>query len=159
GTVEASPHRYLFTLYGYISNLLVELGSVEVTGTKFTGRGLLQVSTNPCEIPTGAAACSTAIYWTTLNEVGSAVLYVQDIGAGNPPSGIAAGKSGTVEINWIQALPHRYVFTLFEITAAGQVPIASIEVTGKVSSNPAAFSEKTSAAQAGAPFLSDGTAQ
>ena len=32
-TVEASPHRYLFTLYGSMSNRLVELGSVEVNGT------------------------------------------------------------------------------------------------------------------------------
>ena len=31
-TVEASPHRYLFTLYGLMSNRLVELGSVEVNG-------------------------------------------------------------------------------------------------------------------------------
>jgi hypothetical protein len=33
GTVEGSPHRYVFTLYGLISNRLVELGSVEVNGT------------------------------------------------------------------------------------------------------------------------------
>ena len=32
GTVEASPHRYVFTLYGLMSNRLVELASVEVSG-------------------------------------------------------------------------------------------------------------------------------
>jgi hypothetical protein len=31
-TVEASPHRYLFTLYGFIANQLVELASVEASG-------------------------------------------------------------------------------------------------------------------------------
>jgi hypothetical protein len=31
-TVEASPHRYVFTLYGLMLNRLVELGSVEVSG-------------------------------------------------------------------------------------------------------------------------------
>ena len=155
GTVEASPHRYLFTLYGLISNLSASSVRSQVTGTQFTGRGLLQVSSNPCEIPTGANTCSTTIYWTTLNEVSSAELYVQDIGLGHPPSGVGAGKSGTVEIGWVQGPPHRYIFTLFEITAAGQVSIASVEVTGKESSNPAAPSGNTLAGQTEVLFRSD----
>ena len=158
--IQGSPHRYKFTLYDFGSGSPRELGFMEMTGQEGNppaSRGTLKVSTNPCEIPAGGSTCTTSITWTTIDEVANAILYVQDIGLGHPSSAVDSGKSGTVEIGWIQAPPHRYVFTLFEITATNQVSIASIEVIGKEESKPAAPSGVISAAPGSCVIPADGT--
>jgi hypothetical protein len=158
--IQGAPHRYKFTLYDFGSGSPRELGFMEMTGQEGNpppSRGTLKVSTNPCEIPAGGSTCSTSITWTTIDEVANAILYVQDVGLGHPSSGVDSGKSGTVEIGWIQAPPHRYIFTLFEVTATSQVSIASIEVIGKEESKPAAPSGTISAAPGSCVIPADGT--
>jgi hypothetical protein len=158
--IQGAPHRYRFTLYDVGSGTPRELGFMEMTGQEGNpppSRGTLKASSNPCEIPEGGGACNTTLTWTTTDDVANAILYVDDIGFGHPPSGIEAGKSGTVEINWIQPPPHRYIFTLFEITTTGQVPIASIEVIGKELSKPAAPSGTISAAPSSCVIPAGGT--
>lgn len=158
--IQGSPHRYKFTLYDLGSGTPRELGFMEMTGQEGNppvSRGTLTASANPCEIPAGGAACTTTLTWTTIDAVANAILYVQDIGSGHPPSGIEAGKSGTVEIKWIQAPPHRYIFTLYETTTSNQVSIASIEVIGKEESKPAAPSGTISAAPGSCVIPADGT--
>ena len=158
--IQGAPHRYKFTLYDLGSGTPRELGFMEMTGQEGNpppSRGTLKASSNPCEIPEGGAICSTTLTWTTTDEVANATLYVNDIGFGHLPSAIEAGKSGTVEIGWIQAPPHRYIFTLFEITATSQVSIASIEVIGKEQSKPASPSGTISAAPGSCVIPVDGT--
>ena len=158
--IQGAPHRYKFTLYDFGSGTPRELGFMEMTGQEGNpppSRGTLKASTNPCEIPAGGSACTTTLTWTTVDDVANAILYVQDLGFGFPPSAIEAGKTGTVEINWIQAPPHRYIFTLYEITATSQVSIASIEVIGKEESKPAAPSGTISAAPGSCVIPADGT--
>jgi hypothetical protein len=133
---------------------------MEMTGQEGNppaSRGTLEASPNPCEIPTGLTNCTTTLTWTTADDVANAILYVQDLGFGYPSSAIEAGKTGTVEINWIQAPPHRYIFTLYEITATSQVSIAAIEVIGKEESKPAAPSGTISAAPSSCVIPADGT--
>ena len=158
--IQGAPHRYKFTLYDFGSSSPQELGFMEMTGQEGNppaSRGTLKSSTNPCEIPAGGSNCTTSITWTTIDEVPNAILYVQDIGLGHPTSAVEAGKSGTVEISWIQAPPHRYIFTLFESTGTNQVFIASIEVIGKEESKPAAPSGTISAAPGSCVIPADGT--
>ena len=158
--IQGAPHRYKFTLYDFGSGTPRELGFMEMTGQEGNpppSRGTLKASTNPCEIPAGGSACTTTLTWTTVDDVANAILYVQDLGFGFPPSAIEAGKTGTVEINWIQAPPHRYIFTLYEITATSQVSIASIEVIGKEEAKPAAPSGTISAAPGSCVIPADGT--
>jgi len=126
-------------------------------GNPPASRGTLKASSNPCDIPAGGSACTTTITWTTTDAVANAILYVQDTGFGHPSSAIEAGKTGTVEINWIQPPPHRYIFTLFEITATNQVSIASIEVIGKEESKLAAPSGTITAAPSSCVIPADGT--
>jgi hypothetical protein len=120
-------------------------------------RGTLSASSNPCQIPAGGATCTATVTWKTIDEVANAILYVQDIGFGHPPSAIEAGKTGTVEPSWIQAPPHRYIFTLFELTATGRVALASIEVTGQEESKPASPSGTISVAPSSCVIPSGGT--
>jgi len=158
--IQGPPHRYKFTLYDAGGGTLRELGFMEMTGQEGNppvSRGTLQASANPCVIPAGSGACSTTLSWTTVDSVANAILYVQDIGFGHPPSGIEAGAEGTVEIGWIQAPPHRYIFTLFEITATGQVPIKSIEVIAREESKSAAPSGTISATPSSCVIPAEGT--
>jgi phosphatidylethanolamine-binding protein (PEBP) family uncharacterized protein len=158
--IQGAPHRYKFTLYDFGSGTPRELGFMELTGQEGNpppNRGTLKASPNPCEIPAGGGYCNTTITWTTVDDVANATLYVHDLGFGYPPSAIEAGKTGTVEINWIQPPPHRYIFTLYEITATSQVVIASIEVIGKEESKPAAPSGTISAAPSSCVIPADGT--
>jgi len=158
--IQGLPHKYKFTLYDLGSGSPRELGFMEMTGQERNppaSRGTLTASSNPCDIPAGGATCTTSITWTTIDAVANAILYVQDIGLGPPQSAVEAGKSGTVELVWIQAPPHRYIFTLFEITASNQVSIASIEVIGKEESKPPAPSGTISAAPSSCVIPADGT--
>jgi Beta-propeller repeat len=158
--IQGPPHKYKFTLYDVGGGTQRELGFMEMTakeGNPPVSRGTLKASPNPCEIPAGAATCTTSITWTTSDLVPYAILYVEDIGFGHPRSGVEAGKARTVELGWIQAPPHRYIFTLFEVSATGQVPITSIEVIGKEASKPAAPSGTISAAPNPCVIPADGT--
>jgi hypothetical protein len=158
--IQGPPHRYKFTLYDVGSGTPRELGFMEMTGQEGNppaSRGTLTSSSNPCEIPAGGSTCTTSMTWTTIDAVANAILYVQDVGLGHPPSAIEVGKSGTVEVGWIQAPPHRYIFTLFEITTTNQVSIASIEVIGKEEAKPAAPSGTISAAPSPCVIPTDGT--
>ncbi len=152
GTVDAPwiggpPHKYKFTLYDVSLGAPRELASVEVTGQESDPlfRGVLQVSNNPCLIPAGASNCTTTISWNTVDAVADAVLYVQDVGAGHPASAVEVGVTGSVEVSWIQGPPHRYIFTLVEVVAPTQTPIAAIEVTAKVENQPGNVSGSISA--------------
>ena len=158
--IQGPPHRYKFTLYDFGSGSPRELGFMEMTGQEGNPpalRGTLTASSNPCEVPAGGSTCTASIAWTTIDAVANAILYVQDIGLGHPPSAVDSGKSGTVEISWIQAPPHRYIFTLFEVTTTNQVSIASIEVIGKEESKPAAPSGTISAAPGSCVIPTNGT--
>ncbi|HEU0005372.1 MAG TPA: SBBP repeat-containing protein, partial [Terriglobia bacterium] len=158
--IQGPPHKYKFTLYDLGLGTSRELGFLELTGQEGNppaSRGTLTASSNPCEIPAGGSNCTTTLTWTTTDAVANAILYVQDIGLGHPPAAVDSGKSGTVEISWIQATPHRYIFTLFEITATGVAPISSIEVIGKEESKPAEPSGTISAAPSSCVIPADGT--
>jgi len=158
--IQGFPHRYKFAIYDVGGGAQRELGFMELTaqeGNPPPSRGTLSASSNPCEIPAGAAACTTTVTWKTIDEVANAILYVQDIGFGHLPSAIEAGKTGTVELSWIQAPPHRYIFTLFEVTATGRTTIAALEVTGKEESKPASPSGTISAAPRSCTIPSGGS--
>ncbi|MCI0626203.1 MAG: SBBP repeat-containing protein [Acidobacteria bacterium] len=148
GWIQGAPHKYKFTLYDVSLASPRELYNLEVTGQEGNpplSRGTLQISDNPCLIPAGGTTCTTTITWTTAADAVNAILYVQDVAAGHSPSAVEQGGSGSVEVNWIQGPPHRYVFTLFEITATGQTPIAAVEVTGKEETKPSNRSGSISA--------------
>jgi hypothetical protein len=158
--IQGAPHKYKFTLYDLGSGTPRELGFLEMTGQEGNppaSRGTLKASSNPCEIPAGGSACTTTLTWTTIDAVANAILYVEDIGFEHPSSAVEAGVEGTVEISWIQAPPHRYIFTLFETSATGVVPIAAIEVIGKEESKPAAPSGTISAAPGSCVIPAGGT--
>lgn len=145
--ISGPPHKYKFILYDVSFEAPRELASVEVTGQESDPlfRGTLQVSNNPCLIAPGGSTCTTSISWNTIAEVPDAILYVQDVGAGDPASAVEVGKSASIEVSWIQGPPHRYVFTLFEVVSPNQTPIAAIEVTGKAENQPGNISGSISA--------------
>src|SRR5262249_39818234 len=156
--IDVSPHSYVFTLYGLMSNLEVELASVDVSNTQSTSRrGTVTASSNPCQVPEGKENCTTTLTWTTIDGVTNVILYVQDVGLGQPPSGVAVGKSGSLEIPWIQPPPHRYIFALFDTTETDQVAIASLEVTGRRTGQPSSPSGTISAAPGSCGIPQDGT--
>jgi hypothetical protein len=131
--IQAPPHRYKFTLFDTSSASRRELAAVEVTGHEADppARGSIKVSGNPCIIPAGSSTCTTTISWTSSADILNAILFVQDVGVGNPASGVDVGTSGSVEVPWIQGPPHRYIFTLFDSSSSQLGPIAAIEVTGR----------------------------
>ena len=73
--------------------------------------GTIKASPSSCQVPTGARNCTLSLTWSTQN-VTTAQIWVTDVtGADNP---VATGLSGTSTLTWIEALPQKYVFHLWD---------------------------------------------
>jgi len=92
-------------------------------------KGSILASPNPCAIPAGGNTCTVTLTWTT-KDVAAANVWVQDIGVGGNETPFAGGTSGPATAPWIQGAPHRYIFTLYEVTTTGRAPITSVAVIG-----------------------------
>ncbi len=148
--IEGAPHRYRFTLDQERDGIRTELAAVEVSGDEAdppsTTSNYIRSVPNLCIIPTGSNTCSSVLTWAASNDVTQARVYVQDVGAGGSPevfsppdlSSDTLNVSGQLPAPWIQAAPHRYVFTLYQLDSS-DLPskrLAAVEVTGKTLNGP-----------------------
>ncbi len=87
--------------------------------------GSIAASPNPCMIPSGQTACTTAVTWSTQN-VTSASVTVEDKAGGGEVS-FASGLSGSQSAS-IQAPPHQYTFRLYDTSSGTPVFLAATTV-------------------------------
>lgn len=133
--IQGPPHRYVFTLYRVASNprIQTQLAAIEVTGRRAgeigNRSGTISAGPNPCLIAAGQDSCFTTISWKTTDHVVDARIGIRNVHR-NANYFFARGKSGSVTTDLIQALPSRYIFTLYRVDFEKLTTLDSVEVTG-----------------------------
>jgi len=130
--IQGPPHRYVFILYQGSADSLKPAAAVEVTGnngkTPSNASGTLSASPNPCVVSSGNT-CAAIIQWNTTTNVIDARVVVRDIHKGATMY-FASGKSGPAIADFIEAAPHRYLFTLYQLGSGTLITLDTIEVDG-----------------------------
>jgi len=125
--IQALPQKYTFRLYDYSTGSRgALLATVVVSVPAPIPSGTLSANPNPCTVSTFGGTCTTTLSWNAQN-VGAARVYVTD--AKGAEQQIATTTSGSQSLNWIQALPQKYTFKLFDYTAGSRgSTLATLEV-------------------------------
>jgi len=127
--IQALPQHYTFQLYDYSSGSKgVVLASVNVSVPAPTSHtGTISASPNPCTVTTPGGTCTLTLGWST-SGVTAAHVWVTD--ANNVQQDLFTGTSGSQSLNWIQALPQRYTFQLYDYSSGSKgAVLASVDVS------------------------------
>jgi len=81
--------------------------------------GTLTASPSTCQVTTVNGTCAISLVWTLTNST-SGQITVTDALGNNKVVGPVSGSSGTYPISWLQALPQKYVFYLWDYTGGSQ---------------------------------------
>ncbi len=97
-----------------------------------TPSGTLNASPSTCQVIPPKTTCTISLSWSTKN-AGAAQIWVTDaLGADKP---VTAGLSGTYTATWIEALPQKYVFHLWDYSSGNRgAELASVAVAATKSS-------------------------
>lgn len=105
------PHDYVFRLYDASSTYAPLL--ITETSVRATGSGGIDVSPNPCPIPTGATDCKATVTWNAQNVSGVRVTMQDSQGGGE----VDFPGNSTVPGSYVASilpLPHSYTFRLYD---------------------------------------------
>lgn len=133
--IQASPHRYIFTLYAVDSNHQVaqQLAAVEVTahavGETSNASGFLSVAANACEYSQDADLyyCSATANWLTREYVPTARVLYEDLDSNDGPKLLGRTLEGTATAPELTP-GHRYRFSLFQVDANTLLTLATADV-------------------------------
>jgi hypothetical protein len=133
--IQASPHRYIFTLYAVDSKHQIsqQLAAVEVTaraaGEISNASGFLSVTANSCEYSADADLyyCSATASWTTREYVPTARVVYEDLDSNDGPKLLGRTLEGTATATELTP-GHRYRFSLFQVDANTLLTLATADV-------------------------------
>ena len=142
--IQALPQHYTFNLYDYSSGSQgALLASVSVSVPAPTAHtGTISASPNPCTVTTPGGTCTLTLNWSTSGATAAQVWVTDNTGV---TQFLFSGLSGSQSLNWIQALPQHYTFTLYDYSSGSQgASLGSVNVsvpapsshTGTMSASP-----------------------
>jgi len=142
--IQALPQHYTFTLYDYSSGSQgASLGSVSVSvPAPVAHTGTISASPNPCTVTTPGGTCTLTLTWSSSGATAAQVWVTDNTGV---TQFLFSGLSGSQSLNWIQALPQHYTFTLYDYSSGSQgASLGSVSVsvpapvahTGTISASP-----------------------
>ena len=94
--------------------------------------GTLTANPATCQVKTENGTCSISLVWSLTN-ITTGQISVTDVLGNQQVVGVVGGTSGTQQIPWLQALPQKYAFYLWDYskgTRGAQLASVSVAATG-----------------------------
>src|SRR5439155_580382 len=130
--IQAEPQHYTFKLWDYSSGSRgALLATVNISVPAPAGPPSGTLKTDPCQIILPKTTCTISIIWTMQN-VTTAKIYVTDALNNDVPVSTVTSLSGSMSIPWIESLPQKYTFHLWDYSAntrGVELANASVAVT------------------------------